>query len=135
MFVLEDFATDIELSEEEQIRLLQQYEEETKQKKPTQTNKKEVVGEKVLFQKASPTKTKNQSKEQGEETRLLEKSKDKLDELTNDMNEDHFNERNLNKKVAELKISKTGSSNSLDLETKSSNSSDGDWEKISDSDK
>lgn len=164
----EDFASNIELSEEEQIRLLQQYEEETKQKnqqKQKPSPPKELIGENVIFKKSSPKKilktdsntTQNNVVE--ESANILENEKrveseinvvnnKKLeatsvsgkvpvdDKIATERNEDHFNERNLSNKVSAIKVNKTGSSNSLDLETKSSNSSsDGDWEKISDVDK
>lgn len=55
----------------------------------------------------------------------------KSEKLDNTINEDHFNtEDKLPLKTSLNKINKTDSTTSLD--TKSSNSSDGDWEKISD---
>ncbi|KAF2883553.1 hypothetical protein ILUMI_22617 [Ignelater luminosus] len=152
----QDFATDIELSEEEQIRLLQQYEEETKQKTlQKQKPSKELIGENVIFKKSSPKKSSkkdsNVSQTNSEvveaSSKVIENEKlvkgecniasDKNnDSIATERNEDHFKERLLSNKVSDLKINKTSSSNSLDLETKSSNSSsDGDWEKISDVDK
>lgn len=151
----EDFATDIELSEEEQIRLLQQYEEETKQKTvQKQKSSKELIGENVIFKKTSPKKSSKKDSNISQTSEFVEASSklivnEKLveaecsnlsdkndDSIATERHEDHFKERLLSNKVSDLKINKTSSSNSLDLETKSSNSSsDGDWEKISDVDK
>ncbi|XP_018325225.1 BSD domain-containing protein 1-B isoform X2 [Agrilus planipennis] len=97
----EDFATDIELSEEEQIRLLEQYEAETKQKKNGS----------ISPNKANETKV---EKLQGKEDHF------KLDTPLKWM-----------PKSDGKNIKKTDSNCSLDLELKSTNSSsDGDWEKI-----
>lgn len=102
-FIIEDFANDIELTEEEQIRLLEQYENETKQKKQENPTKsrvpKKLIGEKILFQQ-SPSKDEQSNK------------RPSVDETSSD--------------PAITKVDSTAS-----LETASSTSSDGDWEKIS----
>lgn len=51
----EDFATEIELTEEEQIKLLEQYEMEKKNEK--EVKKKEPIGEKVIFKQESPKRS------------------------------------------------------------------------------
>ncbi|KAF5287983.1 hypothetical protein FQA39_LY15565 [Lamprigera yunnana] len=139
----EDFATDIELSEEEQIRLLQQYDEETKQNLEKRKSK-ELIGENKIIEKNSVLKPNKSANLNNLDNKLIDldinkKNKNIIDITSADKilcerRDDHFTEPI--KKISELKVRKTGSNNSLDLETKSSNSSsDGDWEKISDIDK
>lgn len=105
---LEDFANDIELTEEEQIRLLEQYENETKQKKHKDSSpkeKKDQIGEKILFQKNTPQNSPSKGNKEGEG--IAEQ---------------------LQRNVSPVKIAKTDSA--ISLETVSSSSSDGDWEKV-----
>lgn len=102
----EDFANDIELTEEEQIRILEQYENETKQKKQKDSSPKEklprdLIGEKVLFQQVTPQNSPSKSADFGGD---------------------------LQRKDSAVKITKTDSA--ISLETVSSSSSDGDWEKV-----
>ncbi|KAF5296129.1 hypothetical protein FQR65_LT10299 [Abscondita terminalis] len=153
----EDFATDIELSEEEQTRLLQQYDDETKQKNEDKRKSiaKELIGENIIFEKTSVTKSSKEKANANEsiktnsenEKEIVNKSKElnlknknnevidvNADQISSERKDDYFTEPI--KKVTDLKVKKAGSNNSLDLDTKSSNSSsDGDWEKISDVDK
>ncbi|KAK4884870.1 hypothetical protein RN001_001141 [Aquatica leii] len=151
----EDFAADIELSEEEQIRLLQQYEEETKQKNQDKrkSSDKELIGENILFEKNLVTKSIKEKANTNETVKVNMENEKNLDNKTQDLTKDKNKERidendkisserkddyftEPVKKISELKVKKAGSNNSLDLETKSSNSSsDGDWEKITDVDK
>lgn len=56
VFISEDFASDIELTEEEQIKLLEQYEKEKKGEKANSKFRK-PIGEKVLFKQESPRKS------------------------------------------------------------------------------
>ncbi|XP_017779680.1 PREDICTED: BSD domain-containing protein 1-like isoform X1 [Nicrophorus vespilloides] len=102
----EDFSKDISLSEEEQIKLLEQYENETKEKeeqrKQSVDNKKDQVDEDVIFEantNTTPTRKKETNKKSGG-----------------------------GKKKKQVEVVK-GSP------TSSSSSTDGDWEKISDTDK
>lgn len=104
------------MTEEQQIKLLEQYEEETKQKRllnTSVTNKsKAPVGENVLYEK-KPT---------GKKSKLDVKKKNKEKTPID------------TKKATETELNKSNSLTSL--ETASSKSStDDDWEKISDSDK
>ncbi|KAK5648688.1 hypothetical protein RI129_003580 [Pyrocoelia pectoralis] len=151
----EDFATDIELSEEEQTRLLQEYDEETKQKN-LEKRKSMLIDESVIFQKNSTNKS-IRKKTREDENKLASENETKIsreldynldkrnehslnqelnenavnDKISSDRKDDYFNEPSVNKQVSQLKVKKADSSNSIDLETKSSNSSsDGDWEKI-----
>lgn len=116
----EDFANDIELTEEEQIRLLEQYENETRLKKQqeetAQSNKvpKELVGEKVLFQQSPSKNQKSPSKRRSI-----------IVEADSSANEPEAS--------CDVKITKADSS--ISLETASSSSSDGDWEKINPTEK
>ncbi|GJQ78599.1 hypothetical protein Trydic_g11707 [Trypoxylus dichotomus] len=52
----EDFANDLELTEEEQIRLLEQYELETKQKNIEKQKKTDHIQEEILFEKSPKEK-------------------------------------------------------------------------------
>lgn len=52
----EDFGNDIELTEEEQIKLLEQYENEKKNQKSSPTQNKLPIGEKVIFKQETPKK-------------------------------------------------------------------------------
>ncbi|CAH1965575.1 unnamed protein product [Acanthoscelides obtectus] len=93
----EDFAADIELSEEQQIKLLEEYEKEKKNESSPKNRK--LIGENVVFKQDSRKKETCSSRRQSEE-----------------------------------KLQKNNSTASVG--TPSSNSStDGDWEKISDSEK
>lgn len=98
----QDFAADIELTEEEQIKLLEQYESERK----TSPKSKLPIGEKVIFKQDSPKK---KHKEKNQENREVENP-----ETTK-----------INKKESNDSLSTPSSSSSLD----------GDWEKLSDTDK
>ncbi|XP_057653709.1 BSD domain-containing protein 1-A-like isoform X1 [Diorhabda carinulata] len=93
----EDFAADIELTEEEQIKLLEQYENERK----TSPRSKLPIGEKVKIAHDSPKKKENKEVESPQST----------------------------------KINKNDSNDSLRSTPSSNSSLDGDWEKISDTDK
>lgn len=145
----EDFATDIVLTEEQQTRLLQEYEDEKKQK----SNSDIIEDEEVIFKKNTNNKSsmKKSSKDKKSETKIsqdLDSNLDKRnetslneefsrnvvnDQISSDRKDDHFNEPSVLKQISQLKVNKTESSNSINVETKSSNSSsDGDWEKISD---
>lgn len=55
VLLLEDFASEIELTEEEQIKLLEQYEQEKKDVKQRDKINK-TIGEKILFTQESPKK-------------------------------------------------------------------------------
>lgn len=118
LFVAEDFASDIHLSEEEQIKLLEQYENEKRNKNSGKTSTDS--SEEILFEKQSPTKSKKSLPRNGSGDKIIENAK-----------ENHFNEDQAPLKTNNININKIDSATSLD--TKSSNSSsDGDWEKISD---
>ncbi|XP_018564535.1 BSD domain-containing protein 1 isoform X2 [Anoplophora glabripennis] len=52
----EDFGNDIELTEEEQIKLLEQYENEKKNQKSSPKPNKVPIGEKVIFKQETPKK-------------------------------------------------------------------------------
>lgn len=102
----EDFANDIELTEEEQIRLLEQYEKETKQKKQiTATTTKELIGEQIVFQQTPPLSPVKPNKE---------------------------NSDKIQRKESIVTMTKTDSAISLETVSSSSSnsSSDGDWEKV-----
>lgn len=112
---LEDFAKDIELTEEEQSKILQQYEEEIKQKKSPKTT---VVGENIIFNKKDVIDKAKSNKKNKEKQSKEKKSNSKINE----------------NKTSDDDLSKSNSL--ISLETSSSKSStDDDWEKISDSDK
>lgn len=124
-----DFATDIDLTEEEQIKLLEQYENEKKQS-PIKTPSKES-SEEILFEKQSPKKgAKTSPKKITSKTKVPKKAS--TDKILENTNEDHFTvDVKPAPKALNLKINKTDSSSSLDAKS-SNSSSDGDWEKISD---
>ncbi|VEN35572.1 unnamed protein product [Callosobruchus maculatus] len=61
----EDFAADIELTEEEQIKLLEEYEKE--KKKENSPKKKNLIGENVVFKQDSPKKENNSSRRQSDD--------------------------------------------------------------------
>ncbi|VEN61286.1 unnamed protein product [Callosobruchus maculatus] len=61
----EDFAADIELTEEEQIKLLEEYEKE--KKKEHSPKKKNLIGENVVFKQDSPKKENNSSRRQSDD--------------------------------------------------------------------
>lgn len=89
------------MTEEEQIKLLEQYEMEKKSEKKS-TKMKKPIGEKILFKQESPKKN-------------LEKNEMKTEEKSS-------------------KLIKEGST--VNVDTSSSNSStDGDWEKIPETEK
>lgn len=95
----EDFASEIDLTEEEQIKLLEQYEREKKNERKTPKMKK-PVGEKIIFKQESPK-------------RDVGKNNDT---------------KNIENPLQSKKVA--------NLDTSSSNSStDGDWEKITDTEK
>lgn len=124
----EDFADDIELTEEEQIRILEQYEHETKQRKqkeePTNSNvSDEVVEEQIVSKKPTAAASKPLSK-----SRSAEKRPDEIAKVEKGIIES-TETCNVERKDSDAKINKVDSSASL--ETASSSSSDGDWEKIS----
>ncbi|XP_019880520.1 BSD domain-containing protein 1 isoform X2 [Aethina tumida] len=101
----QDFANDVELTEEEQIKLLEQYEYETKTKKQSPKRIKSPIGEDVVFKQES------------------QKNKAKPTKNAEDIIEEKAN------------INKVDSSNSLDTPSSNSSSAEDDWEKISDIDK
>lgn len=72
--ISEDFASDIELTEEEQIKLLEQYENEKKNEKENSKIKK-PIGEKIIFKQESSKKNigKNNEKKNVERTSILNK--------------------------------------------------------------
>lgn len=59
-FIPEDFAGDIELTEEEQIKLLEQYEEEKKKERSSPKNSN-LIGENVVFKQTSPKRTRKKT--------------------------------------------------------------------------
>lgn len=63
-FIPEDFAGDIELTEEEQIKLLEQYEEEKKKERSSPKNSN-LIGENVVFKQTSPKKDKEENGKKG----------------------------------------------------------------------
>lgn len=126
---IEDFATDVDLTEEEQIKLLEQYENEKKTKSPSSTTEssEEIIYEKQKASKNTPRK----------HSQKLSKSVSTNDKIIENTNEDYFtdeksSDRSSSITSASLNINKTDSSTSLDAKS-SNSSSDGDWEKISDS--
>lgn len=127
---IEDFATDIDLTEEEQIKLLEQYENEKKTKSPTSTTEssEEIIYEKQKASKNTPRK----------HSQKLLKAVSSNDKIIENTNEDYFTDEKSSDRSsasitsANLNINKTDSSTSLDAKS-SNSSSDGDWEKISDS--
>lgn len=108
----EDFANDIELTEEEQIRLLEEYEEEKNQKKEKSPKpSKALVGEDVIFRKPGnkTINNKNLPEGNGNQDTLCDKKVS----------------TNMNKSNSSISIGTSGSNSSTD----------DDWEKINDTEK
>lgn len=114
----EDFANDIELTEEEQIRILEDYEKETRQKQTSPIREKKLPkqkpAEKIILQKTSPAKKKG-SGEVSDSMEFIEAERE-------------------DKKLSELQVNENESI--ISVGTSCSNSStDDDWEKINDTEK
>lgn len=116
---LEDFANDLDLTEEEQIRILEQYELETKQKNNEKKQKKIHPVEEILFEK-SPIKVKQFASNDDKQNCI------NIEEEMKIVNED-------NKRSTKQVLRSNESSTSTG--TYSSSSTDDDWEKINDTDK
>ncbi|XP_065167398.1 BSD domain-containing protein 1-B-like isoform X1 [Atheta coriaria] len=123
--VAEEFAKDIELSEEEQIRLLEQYEHETKARKSSTTSSpsdKETIDSKkeIKIKKVSPSTKMQVSKVSNKSSKPVAKT----NKISTKSPPKTPKNKPLSEELENAMEKKPASS--------SSSSTDGDWEKISD---